>query len=298
MRRVLSCPRRSVMSFLPTPSDAIGLAALVLMAASASEAAPPAGWQMVFSDEFEGDRLDVKKWGTEMAFVGSHGPRFHNEFYLSYTVDDDVIVGDGLLRLRTDRRTVEGVEGPGIFDYTQGLVSSHDRFAFTHGYIEVRAKFPSGKGLWPCIWLMPEHQSWPPEFDIAEYYAGQRRMHYGLAHGNMRDPQWDSTVDDETNFEGVWRTIALEWTPGRAVWSVDGEVKKTINAAYVPTGAMYVLLSNSVSAHTGPSGLPDAATVFPNFLEIDYVRIYQPTPTILVKGDSLEEVIAPDEEAQ
>lgn len=258
---------------------------------------------MVFEDEFDGGRLDPAKWGTEMAFVGTHGPRYHNEYYVSYTVDEDVIISDGLLRLRTDRRTVEGSEGPGIFDYTQGLVSSHDRFSFTYGYIEVRAKFPGGKGLWPCFWMMPEHQGWPPEFDIAEYDGGQRKMHHGLAYGTMHNPQWDSTGDSETEYENVWHTFALEWTAGRAVWFVDGRVQKTIVADYVPKCSMYVLLSNSVSSSRGPSGFPDAATVFPNYFEIDYVRIYQPAPpaapaTILVKGDMPGDEVVPEKAAQ
>ena len=285
------------MRFYQTLSRAIGLTVLALMAPSPSEAGPPAGWQLVFQDEFDGTALDTKKWGTEMAFAGTHGPRYHNEYYVSYTDDEDVIVDGGLLRLRTDRRTVEAVESPGTFDYTQGLVSSHDKFAFTHGYIEIRAKYPGGKGLWPCFWLMPEHQSWPPEFDIAEYYGGQRKMHHGLAYGTMRDPQWDSTGDTETKFENVWHVIALEWTKGRAVWLVDGVVRKTIVADYVPDGAMYVLLSNSVSSHRGPSGSPDVATVFPNFFEIDYVRIYQPAPAAtLVKGDAPAVEAAPVQE--
>ena len=282
--------------------DVTGLTVLAVIMASA-EAAPPPGWQLVFQDEFEGGCLDAAKWSTEMAFAGTHGPRYHNEYYVSYTVDEDVIVGDGLLRLRTDRRTVEGVEGPGIFDYTQGLVSSHDRFSFKHGYIEARAKYPGGKGLWPCFWLMPEHQSWPPEFDIAEYYGGQRKMHHGLAYGTMHEPQWDSTGDTETEFENVWHTYALEWTPGRVVWYVDGEARKVVKADYVPDCAMYVLLSNSVSSARGPSGSPDAATVFPNYFEIDYVRIYQPGPpapveAILVKGESAPAESAPAEATQ
>src|SRR6516162_45904 len=87
------------------PLSAIGLLALVWMGASPLMAAPPAGWQMVFSDEFDGQALDANKWSTSMAFPGTHGPRYHNEFYLSYTLDEDVIVRDGLLHLRTERKT-------------------------------------------------------------------------------------------------------------------------------------------------------------------------------------------------
>ena len=242
-------------------------------------AAPPDGWTLVFSDEFDGHSLDLAKWGTTMAFIGTHGPRYHNEYYLSHTEDDDAIVGDGLLRLQTQRRTVKGDEKPGIFHYTQGLISSHDKFHFTHGYVEIRAKFPGGKGLWPCLWLMPQTQGWPPEFDIAEYYAGQRTMHHGLAHGSLYDSKWDSLWDKETDFESDWHTYSLEWTRGKAMWSIDGKVRKTINADYVPNAAMYLVLSNSISSAVGPSGEPDEFTVFPNSFSIDYVRVYQPPVT-------------------
>ncbi len=259
----------------------LGFAALVWSGRLSLCAAPPDGWRLVFSDEFDTGELDTEKWATTMEFAGTHGPRYHNEYYLSYTLDEDALTAGGLLRLRTDRRVVSGSEPIGLFEYSQGLVSTHGKFTFTHGYIEIRAKFPGGKGLWPCFWLMPEHQSWPPEFDIAEYYGGQRKMHHGLAYGSMHEPLWDSTGDTETAFENTWRTYALEWTPGRAVWSVDGVARKTVVADYVPALPRYVILSNSVSSRIGPSGEPDDATVFPNFFEIDYVRIYQAPPKII-----------------
>ena len=256
-------------------------------------AAAPAGWQLVFSDEFEGATLDTAKWGTTMAFAGIHGPRYHNEYYLSYTCDDDAVVADGVLHLRTQRRTVQGAEKPGVFNYTQGYVSTDNKFSFTHGYIEIRAKYPGGKGLWPCLWLMPQHQGWPPEFDIAEYYAGRRMMHHGLAYGDLYNSKWDSIWDDKTDFESDWRTYALEWMPGRAVWSVDGVVRKTIEADYIPAGAMYLILSNGVSSVHGPSGEPDASTVFPNSFAIDYVRIYQ-APVALPKPVEVIAKAAPE----
>ena len=265
---------------------AIGLSALVGMTPSPLEAAPPPDWPLVFADEFDTGPLDAAKWSTTMAFVGTHGPRYHNEYYSSYTLDEDVMLGDGLLRLRTDRRAVKGDNPAGDFAYSQGLVSTHDKFKFTYGYIEIRAKYPGGKGLWPCFWLMPQDQTqWPPEFDIAEYYGGQRKMHHGLAHGTMHEPLWDSTGDTETEFENVWHTYALEWSAGRAVWFVDGVVRKTIAADYVPACAMYVLLSNSISSRRGPSSEPDENTVFPNFFAIDYIRVWQPPVAIVAKVD-------------
>lgn len=262
-----------------SPFTAAAIAAIANLAAlGALQAAPPEGWKLVFQDNFDGTQLDTSKWSTTMEFIGTHGPRYHNEFYLSYTMDDDVVVSGGVLSLSTQRRTVTGPESPGTFDYTQGLVSSHDKFAFTQGYIEIRAKYPGGKGLWPCLWLMPQQQGWPPEFDIAEYYGSQHTMHYGLAHGGLYNPTWDSTWDNTDDYEGGWHTYSLEWSPDRAVWKFDGKVRKTINASYVPEVPMYVILSNSVSSVYGPSGVPDETTVFPNYFLIDYVRVYQATP--------------------
>ena len=273
------------MRLLSTP---LSTAAFAVMASLAPLAAgPPDGWKLVFDEEFDGDALDATKWSTTMGFVGTHGPRYHNENYMSHTEDDDVIVENGLLRLQTQRRTVSGDEKPGVFHYTQGLVASHDKFDFTHGYVEIRAKFPGGKGLWPCLWLMPQTQGWPPEFDIAEYYAGRRMMHHGLAYGGLYDSKWDSVWDDETDFETDWHIYALEWTRGRAVWSMDGVVRKTIAADYVPNAAMYLVLSNGVSSTSGPSGEPDARTVFPNSFSIDYVRVYQaPVTTVVALNDT------------
>ncbi|EDY21906.1 glycoside hydrolase family 16 [Chthoniobacter flavus Ellin428] len=282
------------MRLLCPPLSAIGLLALVSMASSPLVAAPPTGWKLVFNDEFEGQTLDASKWSTAMDFPGTHGPRYHNEFYLSYTLDEDVIVSDGVLRLRTEKRLVSGQEPMGLFDYSQGLVSTRDHFTFTYGYVEIRAKYPGGKGMWPCFWLMPEDENaWPPEFDIAEYYGGQHKMHHGLAYGSMRETKWDSSVDAETDFINDWHTIGLEWTAGKAVWYVDGVACKTVTADYVPGVPMYVILSNSVGAAGSAASAPDENTVFPNDFQIDYIRVYQPGQPIVKTEPPAPPVKAP-----
>jgi beta-glucanase (GH16 family) len=259
-----------------SPLAAIGLLALAWGASAPLMAKPPEGWLLAFDEEFDGKQLDQSKWGTTMSFIGTRGPRFHNDSYLSYTLDENVVFSDGHLRLRTDRRTIAGTEPSGAFDYTQGLISTDGKFSFTYGYIEIRAKYPGGKGLWPCFWLMPQDQQWPPEFDIAEYYAGRRTMHFGMAHGTARDTLWDSAYDTSPALEGEWHTYALEWTAGHATWFVDGIRRNSVAAEYVPARPMFILLSNSVSSRFGPSGVPDEKTAFPNDLEVEYVRVYQP----------------------
>jgi beta-glucanase (GH16 family) len=230
---------------------------------------------VVFADEFENPQLDREKWITTMGFAGAQGARFHNVAYLNYNLDENILFENGILSLRADKKPTLGFEPPGLYQYTGALISTDGKFQFKYGYIEMRAKYPGGRGVWPVFWLMPQAQGWPPEFDIAEYYAGSSVMHHGLCHGNVYDPKWDSTGNKESAAELGFHTWALEWSPGRAVWYEDGAVKKVIEAEYVPQVPMYVILNNGVSSHIGPSGQPNEATVFPNFFEIDYVRVYQ-----------------------
>jgi beta-glucanase (GH16 family) len=180
-----------------------------------------------------------------------------------------------VLRLRAEQRSVEGDNPPGVYDYSAGMISSHDKFSFLYGYIEIRARFPGGPGVWPAFWLMPQSHQWPPEFDIAEYYAGRKLMHLGLCHGDFPEINWDSGGNDDVPFEQGWNTFGLLWMPGRAVWTQNGVVKRETSGAHVPNIPMYIILSNGVSSRIGPSGEPDVRTVFPNFFEVDTVRVWQ-----------------------
>jgi beta-glucanase (GH16 family) len=241
------------------------------------------GYKQVFADEFEGAALNRSSWTTIMAFIGRSGGRYHNPAYLSYTTDNDVIVHDGTLRLRTDSVPIEGTDPVGQFRYTQGYVSTDERFSFTYGYVEVRAKMPGGRGIWPTIWLMPVDHSWPPEFDIAEYYGTPQHIRFGLATGTMREVRWDDALYVDPSVETDWHNYGLLWEPGHAVFMLDGEVKLEIWGSQVPDKPMYLVLNNSVSSRFGPSGEPDGSTIFPNFLEIDYVRVYQ-RPEVIAKA--------------
>jgi beta-glucanase (GH16 family) len=255
-----------------------GLMWPVLGGASPLVSAPvslPKDYRMVFEDHFDGEALDLSKWNTTMAFAGRQGGRYHNISYLHYVLDEDVLLKAGVLQLRARKAEVEGDDPPGHYGYSAGMITTHDKFAFKYGYFEMRAKYPGGRGVWPAFWLIGQGQYWPPEFDIAEYYGGASVMHYGLCHGTLKNVQWDSTGDKELKAETGWHTYALDWRPGLAIWLVDGVVKKTVAAEYVPDIPMYLIVSNGVSSHIGPSGQPNDETVFPNFFEIDYVRVYQ-----------------------
>ncbi|MEI6712665.1 MAG: glycoside hydrolase family 16 protein [Verrucomicrobiota bacterium] len=249
---------------------------------------PPSNFPLKLEERFLGKRLNRDLWNTHLEVFGRWGDRYHNDSYLNYLSDEDVLVEDGRLRLRSDLRSVEGDNPPGEYDYSSGLVSSHDKFVFTYGYIEIRAKFPGGKGVWPAFWLMPQNHQWPPEFDIAEYYAGRNLMHLGLCYGDFPDINWDSGGNNDVDFEGSWNTFGLLWLPGKAQWIQNGVVKREVLGAYVPSCPMYVILSNGVSSKIGPSGEPDQKTVFPNYFEVEYLKVWAaPETNVAVSGKPL-----------
>lgn len=236
---------------------------------------PPKGYKIVLDEPFSSPTLNLDLWSTELKVFGRWGDRYHNDSYLNYLSDEDVLLERGMLRLRAENRSVEGDRPPGVFDYSAGMVSTHDKFAFQYGYVEIRAKFPGGRGVWPCFWLMPQSHQWPPEFDIAEYYAGRKLMHLGLCHGDFPEINWDSDGNSDVDFEGEWNTFGLLWMPGHALWIQNGIVKREAKGPHVPAIPMYVILSNGVSSRIGPSGEPDSGTVFPNYFEVEYLKVWQ-----------------------
>lgn len=271
-----------------TPHKLISSAiiALVLMAGSASWAEDK--YELVFAEEFDTSELNRGLWQTTMAFIGRQGGRHHNDSYLSYVTDDDIQIEDGRLKLRAHRRPVLGDDPVGSFNFSQGLISTHERFSFTYGYVEIYAKLPAGQGVWPTIWLMPvDTSAWPPEFDIVEYYASSSRLRFGLATGSMTTVRWDEISSIDRSASDDWHVYGLLWEPGRAVWLMDGEVKLEVRGERVPSIPMYLILNNGVSSRVGPSGEPGEGTIFPNFLEVDYIHIYQQTPRVLASAPVL-----------
>lgn len=236
-----------------------------------ADAAPPsASWPVVWGDEFNGTSLDASKWKW-----GSlpWGGRHHTADYASYITPEDSYVQNGSLWLRC--RQAAGGEFGG-YPYSEGFVHSDGRKNYTYGHLEIRARFPSGKGVWPAFWTLP--WGWPPEFDIAEYFGSDDRMHMGLAYDSSGNVTWSSSNFYAEGWSN-WHTYALEWGPGYAIWYKDGGVKKSLYADYVPAQPMYVILNSGMRYDA------DATTPLPNYFEVDYCRLFSP-PTVTINDNT------------
>jgi beta-glucanase (GH16 family) len=226
---------------------------LVALLFSSANAAPPSvgDWELIWSDEFNGASLDTSKWDYGRKPWGT------TDNGVCLITSEDTYLENGTLVNRCRMGDF------GSYDFSCGWTWS--KLWLTYGYLEIRAKYPAGKGQWPAWWMLMS--GWPPEFDVAEYRGGSLNyMTQAFYWG-----QWSTTLLRESNGWDftVWHTYGFEWGPGYLKWYVDGNVTKIFSGSQVPSDDMYVIFSAGLDSNA------DATTGFPNYYVIDYFRWYQ-----------------------
>jgi beta-glucanase (GH16 family) len=162
------------------------------------------------------------------------------------------------------------------YAYTSGMITSFHSFSQTYGYFEMKAKLPSGQGLWPAFWLLPTDLSWPPEIDIMEVIGSVPNQLVTSAHYDSGGHQMDSK---STNLDGMttgFHTYGVDWQKDKIIWYFDGA---KIHEVATPGGMdkpMYMLANLAVGGEW--PGSPDGTTSFPATLQIDYIRAYSALP--------------------
>jgi beta-glucanase (GH16 family) len=242
--------------------------------------------RLVWSDDFDGNQLDYSKWECEVnAFGGGNGEQ------QLYTDDRrNVRVQNSMLILEAhEGGAVSGTTRP----YSSGRVRTKHRGDWTYGRIEVRARIPGGRGLWPAIWLLPtddHYGTWAAsgEIDIMENKGHQPRTVTGALHFGGEWP--GNRFVNHTVRRALWRpkfseelfTYAIDWEPDRIQWLIDGQIvherrpkswraSPGSNAPY--DQRFHLLLNLAVGGHF--PGPPDTSTRFPARMEIDWVKVWQ-----------------------
>lgn len=243
------------------------------------------GWQLVWSDEFEGSAgapPDPRFWTPE---VGGDG--FGNE-QLEFNTDrpeNAALDGSGHLVITARRELYQGASYTSARLITRGLVE------VSQGRVEARLKMPVGSGMWPAFWMLgasfPE-TSWPAcgEIDVVEY----RGQEPGIANAALHGPGYSGgqAIDDSTAVAGGglnrdFHVFAVEWSADEIVWLVDEYPYHRVTRETLPPLTTWVfdqpfflLLNLAVGgSYVGPVG---ADTVFPQAFVADYVRAYEVAP--------------------
>jgi beta-glucanase (GH16 family) len=157
----------------------------------------------------------------------------------------------------------------------------------------VRAKLPAGRGLWPAIWMLPtedKYGGWAAsgEIDIMELLGQEPNIVYGTLHYGGSWPKNTHTgksfVLPHGTFADDFHVFAIEWEAGVIRWYVDGTLYQTQTQWRsdggpfpAPFDQSFHLILNVAVGGQWP-GPPDAKTVFPQHMLVDYVRVYQRKP--------------------
>ena len=251
-----------------------------------TETPPMLGYELLWSDEFDGPTLDESNWNVELRDPGWT----NNELQAYVDTPENVFIKDGCLCLKA----IETVDENGKKSYTSGKVNSQNKRDFLYGKVVIRAKVPEGQGLWPAAWMMPtdegKYGQWPKcgEIDIMEVLGNDTKtsyatIHYGEPHGQEQGKK-ELT---EGSFSDDFHEYSVEWEPGKMKFFVDyvqilevrdwftaveGEDEKPYPAPFDQT--FFVQMNLAVGGDW--PGNPDETTDFDNaeYL-IDYVRVYQ-----------------------
>lgn len=279
---------------IPLAIAAVVLGWAVVAPSTEAVADTPDGWRLVWADEFDdAGPPDPELWVPEIGFV-------RNEELQYFTEDPkNARVEDGLLVIEARRESVPNAKhDPGSdywasrraeSEYTSASLTTRGTRSIRYGRVEVRARLPQGRGVWPAIWLLGERIDeigWPlcGEIDILEYVGFDPTQIHGTFHteayNHMKENQKSaqSPVDDVTD---VFHVYAVEWDRDRIDISFDGEVYSSYERPAAATqenwpfdDPHYLLLNFSVGGAWGGMQGVDAS-VFPQRFEIDYVRVYE-----------------------
>jgi beta-glucanase (GH16 family) len=240
---------------------------------------PPAGYELVFAEEFDGAELGAE-WVTCYWWQVDEGCTIASNDEQQWYRPEAVSVDRGALELRATEDSQETTDGD-VLPYRSGVVTTghldNDTddlgFAFTYGYIEARIQLPEGDGLWPAVWLLSADRTSLPEIDLFEWYGSREAISTSHVHQRVDDERSSERVDTVlTETADRWHTVAAEWTDESVTFFLDGVITGRVDdSQLVPTTPMYIIVNLALG---GPAGEVDDDAL-PQVLRVDHVRVWQ-----------------------
>jgi len=238
-----------------------------------------AGYNLAWSDEFSGTALNQTFWNYETG-DGCPNCGWGNNELQWYTAGDNLYMQEGMMIIEAR------AESKGGKNYTSTRITTQSKKTFTFGRIDIRAKVPKGKGIWPAAWMLGSSistVSWPKcgEIDIMEVLGQEpnkvyQTLHYGPGPGSIQKSR--SKISTSAYSDG-FHLYSLLWEQDKIQLLVDNEqllefTKAEIGGTAYPFNDPFFFIFNIAVGGNWP-GSPDASTQFPAWLMVDYVRVFQ-----------------------
>lgn len=239
---------------------------------------------MVWSDEFDGSTLNSSNWTHEIGDGCNNNLCGWGNNELEYYRSENTTIADGLLTITAKQESFGGR------NYTSSRIKTQGKKFFTYGRIDVRAKLPKGQGIWPAAWMLGESittVSWPAsgEIDIMEMVGGtinREKTTHGTIHysnaGGSREYTGGSTTVANGLLADAFHVYSIDWDSTSIKWSLDGvqfHSEQITSSDRTEFHENFFFLLNVAVGGDWP-GAPNADTQFPQQMQVDYVRVFQP----------------------
>ena len=263
------------------------LASAAVSAQTANPQSNRPGWKLVWSDEFngpDGSPVDGSKWVSELGGNGWGNQEL--EYYTARPQNATQEGGNLVIKVLQEKYT--GSDGV-TRDYTSARLKTLGKFSQRYGRFEARIKIPRGQGIWPAFWMLGDDidkRGWPKsgEIDIMENIGKEP----ALVHGTIHGPGYSGAkgigssfgLPGNAPFADDFHVYAVEWEAKTIHFYVDDHLYATRTPSELPKGSKWVynhpfFMLLNVAVGGGWPGNPDASTVFPQTMLVDYVRVYQ-----------------------
>ncbi|MGY5450268.1 glycoside hydrolase family 16 protein [Agarivorans sp. MS3-6] len=258
-----------------------------------SNHSPAVKWQLTWSDEFEGKQLDLNKWafdiGNGFILNGQYISGWGNRELQAYTNHSRNVGLNGQGQLVIQARVESSSDSYGNYRYSSARLKTQGLFAQRFGRFEARIKLPTGQGLWPAFWLMPQdnvYGTWAAsgEIDIMEARGSAPSQINGTIHYGA---QWPNNTYSErhhifSNSDiSEFHVYRIDWSPQGISWYVDEQLYATQSSWFTQGQAFpapfdqhfYLIINLAVGGNY--DGNPISDRIFPAQMEVDYLRVYQ-----------------------
>ncbi|PKP39202.1 MAG: glycoside hydrolase [Bacteroidetes bacterium HGW-Bacteroidetes-15] len=234
------------------------------------------GYSLVWNDEFDGTTINSSNWVFEIG-TGNSGWG-NNE--LQYYRQENAWIEEGVLTIEARKENYSGS------NYTSSRMKTQNKLSFQYGRIDIRALLPKGQGIWPALWMLGNSITsvgWPQcgEIDIMEMIGGSGRENqtHGTVHwdnnghiyvGGTYTKQTGTFADEYHVFSIIWNQTSIKWlVNNNQFYEID------ITPAHMTEFHQKHFFIFNVAVGGNWPGSPDATTIFPQQMKVDYIRVFQ-----------------------
>ncbi len=231
--------------------------------------------RLIWEENFDGTALNEQVWNYELGDGCPNICGWGNNERQIYTTDNHK-VANGMLTITVQK---DGDK------YTSTRITTADKKEFKYGYIEARAKIPTGHGIWPAFWMLGSNikqVGWPMagEIDILEYVGKEPDMVFTSLH--TQDSHGETINTKKTAFKNIeegFHTYAIDWTKDHIKFYVDNKLVYTFAPkdkkveVWPYSQPFYFIINVAVGGNFGGPKVDDK--IFPQEFIVDYVRVYE-----------------------